>query len=121
MLAMFNHSRWMGADAGVIHATGGAAVNREILQVMADVFDAEVRRFQVSNSACLGAALRALHADAAAAGRPMDWPDVVRGLAEPVPASSVAPVAEHVRLYRELAVRYAEIERRVLALRIAAG
>jgi xylulokinase len=115
MLAMFNHSRWMGADAGVIHATGGAAVNREILQVMADVFDAEVRRFQVSNSACLGAALRALHADAAAAGRPMDWPDVVRGLAEPVPASSVHPVAEHLRVYHELAVRYDELERQVLA------
>ena len=47
-----------------IHATGGAAVNRQILQVMADVFGAEVYRFRGANSAALGAALRAWHADA---------------------------------------------------------
>jgi len=115
MLAMFNHSRWMGGTADVIHATGGAAANIEILQVMADVFDAEVKRFLVGNSACLGAALRALHADAAASGRSMGWPEVVRGLAEPVPGSSVVPVPERVRLYQAQAARYAGLERRILA------
>ncbi len=117
MLAMFNHSRWMGEAAEVIHATGGAAVNVEILQVMADVFGAEVKRFAVDNSACLGAALRALHADASATGHLMAWSEVVKGLAEPVPGSSVMPAGERTRMYRDLAGRYAEVERAVLTLR----
>ena len=54
----------MGVDVKTIYATGGAAANRDILRVMADVFDAEVYQFEVGNSACLGAALRALHGDA---------------------------------------------------------
>jgi len=114
MIAMFNHSRWMGVDAEVVHATGGAAVNPEILQVMADVFGARVVRFAVENAACLGAALRAFHADEVASGREAPWSDVVKGLAEPMPGSSVKPVDAHVRVYRELSVRYAELERRVL-------
>ena len=114
MMAMFNHSRWMGVDARIIHATGGAAVNREILQVMADVFDAEVRQFRVTNAACLGAALRALHADRKARGEEMSWSDVVRVLAEPVEDSSVRPVEAHTRVHRALAARYAALERTVL-------
>ena len=43
-----------------IHATGGAAANRDILQVMADVFGAVVYQLQVGNSAALGAALPGL-------------------------------------------------------------
>ncbi len=53
------HSRWMDTGIETILATGGAAANREILQVMADVFGAEVFQLEVGNSACLGAALRA--------------------------------------------------------------
>ena len=113
MMAMYNHSRWMGGDAVVIHATGGAAVNREILQVMADVFGAEVKRFPVGNSACLGAALRAYHADVTAGGVEIAWSDVVRGLAEPMPGTAVEPLAANVAVYRELRERYAGFERRV--------
>jgi xylulokinase len=113
MMAMFNHSRWMDVDVSVVHATGGASVNQEILQVMADVFNARVARFAVDNAACLGAALRALHADREADGRPMAWADVVKGLAEPASGSAVEPVAEHVDVYRELRARYVALERRV--------
>jgi xylulokinase len=56
------HSRWMAPRVDTIHATGGAAVNRDILQVMADVFGANVYQLRVDNSAALGAALRAAHA-----------------------------------------------------------
>jgi xylulokinase len=40
MLAMSIHSAWMGTPARTIYATGGASANPEILQIMADVFDA---------------------------------------------------------------------------------
>jgi len=62
MMSMAIHSRWMGVEVKTIHATGGASANRAILQVMADVFGADVYQFDVGNSACLGAALRAFHA-----------------------------------------------------------
>lgn len=117
MMAMFNHSRWMGVDVSVVHATGGASVNPEILQVMADVFRARVVRFAVDNAACLGAALRALHADREADNQSMAWADVVKGLAEPVAGSAVEPVAAHVAVYRELIARYADFERRIRGAR----
>ena len=43
-MAMRLHSRWIAPRPATIRATGGAAANREILQVIADVFDAEVVR-----------------------------------------------------------------------------
>ena len=115
MMAMANHSQWMHAGAGgrvtAIHATGGGAANRDLLRVMADVFDADVYQFDVGNSACLGAALRAWHADARVSGREIDWPEIVPGFAEPVAASKIAPLEENVRMYAGLRRRYAEFER----------
>lgn len=111
LMAMANHSRWMGVDVRVIHATGGAAANRDILQVMADVFNAEVVQFAVGNSACLGAALRAWHADAVASGDPVSWHDIVRDLAAPIATSRVAPEAAAVGAYAQLRRRHAALER----------
>src|SRR6185503_5262604 len=73
MMALLRHSRWMGVAVDVIHVTGGAAANRQILQVLADVFGADVRRLQVANAAALGAALRALHADCLDDQSPLEW------------------------------------------------
>lgn len=102
MMSMAIHSRWMGVDVTTIHATGGAARNREILQVMADIHDAEVYQFEVGNSAALGAALRAFHADRMAEGDEIPWTEVVRGFAEPVIDSRIAPDPDRVALYRDL-------------------
>jgi xylulokinase len=104
----------MGVEVDTIHATGGAATNREILQVMADVFDADVYQFEVANSASLGAALRAAQADAAVRGPAVTWDEVVRELAEPVTSSRIAPVPEHVAAYREFARAYAACEAEAL-------
>ncbi len=114
MMALANHSAWMGVDVDVVHATGGAAVNRAILQVMADVMDAEVCEFRVSNSAALGAALRAVEADWVASGRRAGWDEVVAGFTEPV-AVAARPVPAHVEVYKALRVRYAAFERAELA------
>ena len=110
MMSMANHSRWMGVTIAAIHATGGAAANREILRIMADVFGADVYQVPVGNSACLGAALRAWHADARASGREIAWTDIVRGIAEPIAASRIRPVAANVRVYAALRERYARFE-----------
>jgi len=114
MMALFLHSRWMGVAVDVIHATGGAAANERILQVMADVFGAEVRRVEVANAAALGAALRALHADRLDAGAPRSWDDIVNGLDAP-PRASVRPDPQRHARYRDLLPAYAEFERAELA------
>jgi xylulokinase len=114
MMAMANHSSWMGAEIRVIHATGGAAANRDVLQIMSNVFDTDVYQFGVGNAACLGAALRAWHADAAACGEPVSWDAVVRDLAAPLLESRVAPDRAAVRVYADLRQRYASLESQIL-------
>ena len=62
-LNMRLHSQWMDVKTERIRLTGGAAKNDGIAQVVADVFQAPVERFDVLNSAALGAALIAAVAD----------------------------------------------------------
>ena len=100
MMSMALHSQWMGVRIDTIHATGGAAANRSILQTMADVFGANVYELAVGNSAALGAALRAAHAEISAepAG---DWEDVIRGFTEPIARTRLEPDRRRHAFYRD--------------------
>jgi xylulokinase len=110
VLAMARHSRWMDVRVDTIHATGGAAANRAILQVIADVFDADVYQLRAGNSACLGAALRAYQADAASDGVPISWDEVVAGFTDPIAESRVRPIREHVAAYAAVGPLHAACE-----------
>jgi len=119
MLAMARHSTWMRPDSwppDTIHATGGASANREILRVMADVFGAEVCQFEVSNSACLGAALRAHHAHTIATSRPVEWDDVVRAVVAPLVTVRLQPDHQRHAMYRDLMRVHAACEAHALGL-----
>jgi len=109
-LSMALHSRWMARVVDTIHATGGAAVNREILQVMADVFGTSVFQLPAGNSAALGAALRAAHAHLSDADRSLTWLNVVAGLAEPLAISRVDPNPDRHAMYRNMMPVYAACE-----------
>ncbi len=110
MMAMANHTRWMSPGTSVIHATGGASGNRAVLQVMANVFNADVVRSRTGNSAALGAALRAFHADRLAAGSAMSWEEVIEGFVEPQPDWHFRPEPDAVRIYEDLREKYASAE-----------
>jgi len=114
MMAIARHSRWMGVDVDTIYATGGAAANVQILQVMADVFDAQVYQLEIGNSAALGAALRAHHADAARSGQPLSWEEVIDGLVEPVAASRLTPQPGTHEVYGRLMKAHAACEAHAL-------
>jgi xylulokinase len=114
MMALALHSRWMGVTIDSIYATGGASANRAILQVMADVFGADVYRQGVTNSAALGAALRAFHADARADGQELSWDEVVDGFTEPDADTRVSPVAARHAMYQELMRAYEACEAHAL-------
>jgi xylulokinase len=115
MLAARLHSAWMAPRVDTIYATGGAAVNRAILQVMADVFGADVYQFNVGNSAALGAALRAYHGDLVARQEDAVWSEIVRGFTDPVRESRIAPDPARHAIYRDMLDLYAACETRALA------
>jgi xylulokinase len=110
MMALSLHSRWMGVRVATIYATGGASANRDVLRVMSDVFDADVLQLQIGNSAALGAALRAFHADRAADGQPLSWEDVVKGFVAPKLDARITPDRGNVEVYRRLIEIYAQRE-----------
>jgi xylulokinase len=103
-MSMRLHSRWIAPRVSSIRVTGGAAANEAILQVVADVFDAELVRIAPRNAASLGAALRAYHADRLASGSPVAWHDVVAPF---TPATlRVKPNAAAAAAYRERLPEY---------------
>jgi xylulokinase len=110
MLAARLHSAWMAPRVETIYATGGAAINRAILQVTADVFGADVYQFDVGNSAALGAALRAYHGDLVAGGEDAVWSEIVRGFADPLGGSRIASDPARRAIYREMLDVYAACE-----------
>jgi len=111
MMAMKRHSQWMGVTPSSIRATGGAAANDAILQVMADVFGVPVTRAAESNTSALGAALRALHGAAAASGQPLEWDAIVERLDQDT--AVIRPDERAHAIYQELIPRYAAFEARV--------
>jgi sugar (pentulose or hexulose) kinase len=110
MLAMRRHSTWMGVRPTAIHATGGAAASRGILQVMADVFEAPVHYSPATDAAAVGAALRACQADTR-----WPWSEIVGGLPDVPGAAKIAPIPAHVTTYRGLQPRYIALEQAALA------
>jgi xylulokinase len=114
ILAIAVHSQWMGVNVKTIAATGGASANREILQVIADVFDAEVVQFDVPNSAALGAALRARHADRLASNRPIGWREATAIVADRSIGARIVPSPGAVTRYAEVRDRYRALEKGAL-------
>ena len=113
-MSMALHSRWMNVKIDSIHATGGAAANRDILQVMADVFGAAVYQLPVGNSAALGAALQAFHGASVSDGGRMSWEEVVKGFVEPLAESQLSPDPTRHSIYKDLIEVYAACEAHAL-------
>lgn len=118
-MALRLHTQWIGPRPSAIRATGGASANPEICRILAEVFGCPVDRFESANSAALGAALRAAHADLAARGEPMQWADLVAPLT--APASRTLPDSAAVAVYERLLPVYAEFEAEEIARRSIAG
>jgi xylulokinase len=114
MAAMRLHSQWMGVKTRTIYATGGAAANRDLLQVMADIFDAEVLPSKITGTAALGAAIRAWHADLLDQGRKPSWEELIEGLCDPVFEQRISPRPEYRAVYEKFLSLYQDCERLAL-------
>ena len=106
------HSEWMGVRPSAIYVTGGASVNTDILQIMADVQNCSVYQFEVTNSAALGAALRAAHGYLSESDTSTQWQDIITGFADPISGSEITP--KNPGVYDGLVKKYAECEQRAL-------
>ena len=114
MMSMRIHSAWMKVSPVAIYVTGGGSVNTEILQIMADVHECPVHRFEVTNSAALGAAIRAAHGYLLDKGTDVTWASVVQGLAEPVAGSVVEPDGSTFEVYGALVEKYKACEEKIV-------
>jgi len=96
-LSMQRHSAFIGEQPKLIRVTGGAAKNRGILQVLADVFGAEIHTLSVANASALGGALRA----AEAVGK-VPFDSLYQAFAATDASRAVAPRASATACYGEL-------------------
>ncbi|XP_053715108.1 xylulose kinase [Synchiropus splendidus] len=100
---------YSGTAGSRVWATGGGSSNPALLQVLANVFKAPVYTIDVPNSACLGAAYRALHGEL---GPDVSFFSAVKDcrkhrlMATPDPAAS--------QVYDRMLQRLARLEERVL-------
>jgi xylulokinase len=100
VMSMFLHSRRLGVKADTLLVTAGGSGNEGLLQVIADVFDAEVRAFEVEDSAALGAAVRAARGFLVDRGDRKTWSEPAERLIRTKEIKSVLPRKEAVRIYR---------------------
>jgi len=102
-LSMKHHSDWIGERPTSILVTGGASRNRGILQIIADVFQAELKTLAISKSSALGGALRA-----AQAVEGTSFKELAATFAAPDPSLDVRPDPATKAVYDELGARFAE-------------
>jgi len=110
MLSMRLHSQWMQVSPDKIFVTGGAANDRALLQVVADVMKCRVLRIEVSKSAALGAALQAAHGWQMEAGLNPKWEKLITGFNNPVAGSEIQPDKQAGKIYDKLLEKYATCE-----------
>jgi xylulokinase len=111
MMAMSNHATAAGLQPTSIRAAGGASQNATILQIMANIFGCPVDVLQTSsNSAALGAALRAVYAI-----ENKSWIETVQPFTKVQQASQILPDVDVVPIYQAMKKIYAEREVSCLA------
>jgi len=114
-LSMRVHCGNIGLAPRTILATGGASQNECVLQVIADVFGAAVATAEVSDSAALGAAYRALHGwQCEAQGAFVPFAQVFAAAPEFITAAKPDPAAH--RVYTDMIEQFKRLETQVIAV-----
>jgi len=98
--AMHLHSAWMGVRPQRILVTAGGSENRGLLKLIADMFNAEVRSFEVKDSAALGAAIRAAHCLLGMEGSPVAWAELSAKFVGQEDAVTIRPDARAAGVYQ---------------------
>lgn len=113
-LSMKLHSQWVGEKPKEIYATGGASANQEILQIAANIFNANIRQFKATNSAALGAALRSAKSYYDSINEPKKWSAIVKNFIKFKETIVIKPKLEYKTLYKDMSMLYKKCEDFVL-------
>ncbi|MFW9782710.1 MAG: xylulokinase [Candidatus Heimdallarchaeota archaeon] len=113
-LSMKLHSRWIEEQPDEIYATGGASENREIIQVLSNVFNKPIRIFDISDSAALGAALRSVKSYYNSLEKGKTWLSIIDEFLEFQNSEFIKPQSEYKELYDDMLEVYRNCENYVL-------
>jgi xylulokinase len=113
-LSMKLHSEWVREEPEEIYATGGASTNLEMLQIAANIFDTNIRQFEVTNSASLGAALRSSKSYYDSIKKIVDWTDLVNQYIDIQKSVVIKPNKKYSMLYKDMLNIYRKYENFVL-------
>lgn len=113
-LSMRLHSEWIKEKPIEIYATGGASVNKDILQVLANIFKIKVRALEFTDSAALGAAIRAAKSYYDSKNMIKTWEDVVNKFIDLQKSIVIVPNEKYFELYDDMLELYKNYEEFVL-------
>ncbi len=97
--SMYLHSEWMGKRPETILVTAGGSENRGLLSIISNIFNAEVRSFEVKDSAALGAAIRAAYCNLNQKEDTISWSDLTGRFIRGKISATLHPVKEAVDRY----------------------
>jgi len=113
-LSMKLHSQWISEQPNEIYATGGASSNIEILQIVANIFNSNVRQFEDTNSSALGAALRSAKSYYDSTSKSVDWTDLVSSFLKIQKINVIKPNQRYTVLYNDMLTIYKKYENYIL-------
>ena len=113
-LSMKLHSEWVREKPEEIFATGGASTNLELLQIAANIFNTNIRHFEVSNSAALGAALRSSKSYYDSTKMIFDWTELVSNYLDIQTSVVIKPNEKYSALYDDMLDVYKKCESFIL-------
>ncbi|MHA1490055.1 MAG: xylulokinase [Promethearchaeota archaeon] len=113
-LSMRLHSEWIGEKPKVIHATGGASANEEILQIAANIFNTNVIKFEITDSAALGAALRSAKSYYDSINNKKTWNEILKNFVNLQESSVIQVDSKCKKLYDDMLKLYKKYEAFIL-------
>ncbi|MBY8984263.1 MAG: carbohydrate kinase [Candidatus Lokiarchaeota archaeon] len=113
-LSMKLHSEWVREKPEEIYATGGASTNLEILKIASNIFNTNIRQFEETNSAALGAALRSSKSYYDTIRKEVDWIELVNQFLERQKSVVIKPNKKYTALYNEMLGVYKKCENFIL-------
>lgn len=113
-LSMKLHSQWIAEFPEEIYVTGGASANEDIIQVLADIFGVKVKKFEITNSAVFGAALRSLYSYYQSTNNIKNWENIADDFLKKYLIKTVLPRKNYEQLYKDMLKLYEKCENFIL-------